>query len=399
VQTTPGSDRLLTKEFIAINVMIFLTYCNIAVFFTFHQYLGTLPIPAEWFGTLIGLFSVTGLVIRPFISPLLHPGNAKPWIAVGCAVVIGSLLGYSFATDLWTMALIRTIHGLGYVVLGTALLSRLVACIPKERSAQAFGLMAVITLLPYAVIPPVLGPFVPDSGGFIGLMRLSALAMGLIFPLLLVRTPTVEPLSRESGQPIGFREVLDNLKNRRLIALFVISCIVWTTFTPVFYFLKDYGISIGIRNPGWFFTLSTASEIGVRLFAGRLLDKGNKFTFLAGSLAWVSVVFVAMAHLRGEFAFHTVAILLGLGWGVVMPVLNALVFDVSESRYRALNTNLAVEMFQLGCVAGPVMGGAIVAQWSYPVLYYACAGLMLAGIALALPYVGQRVTGRLSRPL
>lgn len=390
MHTTSEKSPLLTREFIAVNAMIFLTYCNVAVFFAFHLYLGTLPIPAEWFGVLIGLFSVTGLVIRPFISPFFHPGNARLWIAVGCVVVMGSLFAYDFAKDFWTMAVVRTVHGLGYVIMGTALISRLVAGIPRDRSAQAFGLMAVITLLPYAVIPPILSPLIKHAGGFVEVMELSALAMGLVFPLLLVLRPLSGSAAHEAARPIGVSELIDNLKNRRLIALLVISCIVWTTFTPVFYFLKEYGLSIGVRNPGWFFTLSTATEIGVRLVAGRLFDKGDKFVFLAGSLVWVAAVFVAMAHLSGELAFSAVAILLGLGWGVVMPVLNGLVFDVSEPRYRALNTNLAVEMFQAGCVAGPVMGGAIIAQCGYPVLYYACAALMLAGFVAVLPCLGKR---------
>ncbi len=78
-------ERLITKEFIALNAIIFLAFCNIAVFFQFHQYLGTLPIPAEYFGTLIGLFSVSVLVIRPIISPLIHRDNAKRWILISCA--------------------------------------------------------------------------------------------------------------------------------------------------------------------------------------------------------------------------------------------------------------------------------------------------------------------------
>ena len=48
----PQPEHLITKEFIALNAIMFLAFCNIAVFFQFHEYLGTLPIPAEYFGTL-----------------------------------------------------------------------------------------------------------------------------------------------------------------------------------------------------------------------------------------------------------------------------------------------------------------------------------------------------------
>jgi len=55
-------QRILTKEFLALNVIIFLNFCNIAVFFQFHQYLqNELQITTEWIGFLIGLFAFTVL--------------------------------------------------------------------------------------------------------------------------------------------------------------------------------------------------------------------------------------------------------------------------------------------------------------------------------------------------
>ena len=52
-------EKLMSREFLALNAIMFLTYCNIAAFFQFHQYLGTLAIPHQSFGLLIALFSVT----------------------------------------------------------------------------------------------------------------------------------------------------------------------------------------------------------------------------------------------------------------------------------------------------------------------------------------------------
>src|SRR5208337_1116018 len=180
----PKAESLITKEFIALNAIIFLAFCNIAVFFQFHQYLSTLSIPADYFGTLIGLFSVSVLVIRPIISPLIHEDNSKRWIAISCGGVIVSLFLYNAASDFWSMALVRLVHGAAYVVLATAVLNRMVEAIPADKSGQAFGLISVITLLPYAVIPPILGPLISWAGTFDRVLDLSALVMLLGFPLL-----------------------------------------------------------------------------------------------------------------------------------------------------------------------------------------------------------------------
>jgi len=87
--------------------------------------------------------------------------------------------------------------------------------------------------------------------------------------------------------------------------------------------------------------------------------------------------------------FYAMGLFMGLGWGVAMPVLSGLVFDLSEVRFRALNTNLSMQMFQAGFLVGPLVGAPILAHFGYVGLYYACCGVSLAGVVAALPLRGQ----------
>jgi len=390
LQPTPKPEKLITKDFLALNAIVFLTYCNIAVFFQFHNYLGTLPIDEKWFGLLIALFSVTVLVIRPIISPLLHPDNAKRWIGISCFWVIASLLLYNVAHDLWMMAIVRLIHGAAYVVMATAVVSRLVGSIPRDKSAQAFGLISVITLLPYAVIPPILGPLTRWAGSFDNVLNLSCVLMVLSFPLLSMVESRPADSDAASRNRIGWGDVVENLKDARILSLMLLSLVVWTSYTPVFYFLKGHGDQIGVKNAGWFFTLSTFAEIGVRLVAGSMFDKLDKSKLLIGSLLWLGLSNLVMAHLATPMTFYAMGVVLGLGWGVAMPVLSGLTFDVSQPRFRALNTNLAMEMFQCGFFVGPLAGGFILVHWSYATLYYGCAALLFAGLVTAPALCGRR---------
>ncbi len=384
---TSNPKKLFTKEFMALNAIVFLAFCNISIFFQFYDYLGTLPIPAGSFGLLIALFSLSVLVIRPLISPFLHPANAKRWITISSVLVILSLLLYDVALDFWSMAVVRGIHGAAYVVMAAAVLGKLVECIPRDKSGQAFGLISVITLLPYAVIPPVLGPLIRWAGGFCHVLHFSALLMLAAFPLLALVDTGKDETVVGPGDRIGLRDIAHNLKDVRILALLVLSLLVWTSFTPVFYFLKGYGDKIGIANPGWFFTLSTFTEILVRLMAGMVFDKFDKARMLMGSLLALGLGYVVLAHVSGPTVFYSVALWLGLGWGVALPLLNGLVFDVSEPRFRAMNSNLTMEMFQAGFFVGPVAGGAILLRWGYPALYYICAGILFLGLAVTIPLV------------
>ncbi len=387
-----GSDRIVTAEFLALNAILFISYCNVAVFFEFHKYLGTLPIAAGWYGFLIALFSLVVLAVRPFISPFLTPVNARFWLAVSSAALIPAMFLYDWGQDVWSLSLVRIFHGLAYVVMVTALTSRLVAGIPRDRSAQAFGLISVMTLLPYAVVPPLLEPLTRWAGGFRNTLELSALLFVLVFPLLWIIKPPVETAGG-SGK-IAARDLRENLRDPAVILLLLLSLLIWMTFTTVFYFLKGYGNRIGIANPGWFFTLSTFTEIGVRLLAGSFFDRLDKGKLLACSMAWLGLGYFALVQVRGEFLFNALGLFMGLGWGVALPVLSGLVFDVSAPQFKALNTNLSMVMFQGGFFLGPLAGGAVLVHWGYPALYAACAGVQVISVvaAWAVARLGARNT-------
>jgi predicted MFS family arabinose efflux permease len=381
--------KLITKEFLSLNGIIFLNFCNVAVFFQFYQYLlNELHLSPREIGLLIGLFAFIGLVIRPLISPLFHPANAKKWILLGSIGIIISLLFYQPARGFWSMALVRVVHGGVYVVMGTAMMAKIVGAIPPGRSSQAFGIISVITLLPYAVMPPLLEPMIKIFGGFVPVLFLTASLMVLVFPLLLLVKggPSGNPSPPEK---ITKRDLIDNIRDPRIFSLLAVSLLLYVAFTPVFYFLKAYGHKIGISNPGWFFTLSTFTEIAVRLFGGPFFDKTSKPRFLAYSLIGLVIAYPILANTSGKVLFYALGLFFGLCWGVAMPLLSGLLFDSSPARLRALNTNLGVEMFQGGLFFGPMIGGWILEAWDYRVLFYVCGALILLSLGL-IPLLGKK---------
>jgi len=377
-------NRLLTGEFMAINGIIFLTFCNIAVFFSFQQYLAGLGIDDHWAGTLIALFSLTGLLLRPIISPFLNPANAKKWVGVGTICVVVSLLTYNLVESIGGLALVRILHGAAYVLLATAVVSKFVGCIPTGRSGQAFGVMAVITLLPYAVAPPALGPLSAHAGGFVRLLDWSAALMALSLIALgwLDRGNSRSPETQATS--LRWQEIVENLKDRRVLVLLFLPLVLWTTFSPVFFFMQSFGERIGVPNPGWFFTCSTVTEMTVRLAAGHLLDRYDKAKSLAASLAWLVLGHVVIASVKSAEALFAMGFFLGIGWGVAMPLVSGLMFDISLPRHRALNTNLSTQMSQAGLFFGPILGGTLIFQWGFAALYYACALLLVIGLAAVM---------------
>lgn len=384
--------KLLSTEFVAINGIVFLNYCNIALFFYYTEYLSSISIPVEWFGFLIAIFSLVILLIRPIISPFSTPHNSKKWVVISTIFIMMALFSYSFATSVLTMTLVRILHGLAYVVMTVAITSRLVVAIPPEKSSLAFSIVSVISLLPYALVPPFVVWATDILGSFPKALDLGAILMVITFPLLAL-VPN-ERCSSQDGirSAISWKDVEANLKNVSIITVLLVAVIVWGCYAPVFFFLNNFGDSLGIQNPGLFFTISSFSEIAVRLFCGTLMDKGNKPKLMLAALIWLGTGYLAMSFVKSSGAFYSMGLFLGLGWGLIMPLLSSIVFDISEPKFRAFNTNMTFQMFQLGFFIGPVVGARLIQQGSFSTIFlFGALALFIAALCASIVFRSHQI--------
>jgi MFS family permease len=381
---------LLSPAFLAINGMLFFSFCNFALFFNFQEYLKSLAIESASQGFIIGVFSLAILVVRPLVSPYLLPGNSRRWIMAGTLLTALAFALYVPALNFSSLVAVRVFHGAVFAILSAAVTGLLVGYIPPARSAQAFGLISIIILLPYAVVPPLLEPLIRWAGNFPRVLLFSGFVMLAILPLLALVKETPGTAAASQKKVLTDQEIRENFKNVPVLVVFFITLCLWCSYTPVFFYLKKYGDSIGVPNAGIFFTLSTCTEIGVRLAAGSLFDRLDKKWVLAASLAWCAVGTLALGHVRIPLLFYGLGLFLGLGWGVSMPVLNSLVFDVSQERTRAFNTNISMVMMQGGFFLGPLAGSYMLYHWNYGSLFPACTVALLAAVA-AVPLLKVRV--------
>lgn len=366
-----------------LSLALFLVFCNMAVFFEFYGYLKSLDIPQSSLGLIIGVFSLIALIIRPFISLALSPSNAKRWFIVGVVGSVAALLLYGRAASVESLILVRVLHGGFYVLMAAACVAALVGCIDQRHSGQAFGLLAVITIVPYAVVPPlaeILRKMVPS---YPDLLAITGLATLLVIPLVMwVPSPKAT-----LGQPttrLGWKEAKESLKDRRLIVLLLAALMMYVPFTAVFYFINSYAEGLGIVDAGWFFTIATGTEIVVRLLFGRYFDLLPKSRLLCGALVLLAAAFYVLSLVSGHVGLFVLAVAFGLGWGLAMPMVNAILFDISKPKMRAFNTNLGFVVFQGGFFLGPFLGAWVLHALGFGGLFMACAGACLAGAILTL---------------
>jgi MFS family permease len=101
----------------------------------------------------------------------------------------------------------------------------------------------------------------------------------------------------------------------------------------------------------------------------------------------VTLFFMGISYGLTTLSAHTglalPGCLMGLSWGISFPLLSALLFDLSPSEYRAVNTNFAFVMIQGGFFAGPLMGNTVIDLYGYDAMFFCCAALSFAAAGLS----------------
>ena len=392
---TGGHPDLWSFEFLALCAISVLAFCNIAIFYGFYAYLTELGIAPVWRGPLLALEPFTALLVRPFLGRFLTLKNSVAFMRVGMALATLALLCYPFATTIPALALVRVLHGLGFVTVVGGLLGTLTAFLPRAKSAQGFGLFSVTILLPYALMPPFVElvlPYLPGHGAAY------ALAAPLMLPAFLLLRPLgrrtralAEALHPAHLQKPSWTEVRAGLRDPAVSLLIAGNLCLVAAHAIVFFFMRDFAVLLGAGNPGMFFTYANAATISLRVLGGHMLDRVDKGRVLVWAFLGLGILLPLFGQARVPLALFGMAVLYGSGMALTMPLLNASMLHVSPPKLRAYNANLLMVAVDAGFFAGPFVGGLLMAAgWTHAGLFSVGGGFMLAAGLCMLP-VGRKM--------
>jgi MFS family permease len=378
----PAATRLFTYEFSVLTLAAGFGFCNIAIFYGFATYLERLGVDAGWRGVLLGAEPLAAFCLRPFLSVLVTPRNALA-LARLSLVAMGLALGcYQLAREIpWILA-VRLFHGVAFVCLVSAVTTMLSRIIPRSLSGRAFGYFSLSALVPYAVMPPLMEWLIPRLGGE---DVAYAVCSALIVPALALLVPLGPRLGRRAmaeapgADRPALAEVGRNLADPAVRRVLGAGLCLFLSTTLVFFYMKAFALGLGLTDPGLFFTVSTVASILVRLTAGRFYDRLPKVWPLLAALVALAGCMAGFAATRAVGPYLLLAAGYGACLGVAMPLVNAVLFERSPAALRGVNMNLMLFMMDAGYVAGPMLGGAMLAAGTgYPVLFGTCAGFALA---------------------
>ncbi len=361
---------------------------NFFIFLGFQMTLPTIPLFVEQLGgndrligIVVGIFTFSALIMRPFAGHALESKGRKFVYLTGLIIFVISVGSFGFASALIFLFFLRIIQGIGWGFSTTASGTIATDLIPPKRRGEGMGYYGLFGNVALAA-GPTLGLTLVGILTFKQLFLICA-ALGLVAVML---SSTIN--YRQVEKPTTKAKRWDIYEKSALppsILLFFIT----VTFGGIASFLPLYTVEKGIEGIQWYFFLFAIGIMVARTLAGRIYDqKGHRAVFPAGSLSIFSAMLL-LAWLPNSTALYIAAILYGLGFGSIQPALQAWSVQSAPLNRKGMANATFFSSFDLGVGIGAIGFGQIAYLFGYSSIYVASALSVSISILLYFFVLGK----------
>src|SRR5699024_820405 len=390
-----GKSRIWTKDFIIIVI------ANFFIFTSFQMTLPTLPLYVQeigsnetWVGIIVGIFTFSALLIRPFGGKLLDTTGRAPVFLIGLAILVLSLYSLAISTTILILVIVRIVQGVGWGLSNTASGTIASELVPKDRQGEGRGVFGLSGNLALA-IGPALGLFLVDHIAFSTLFIIcGSLTLIALVLALNVRYVKPEPLTDSEIQEDADTAERFNFIEKRALPASALLFFITFTFGGIATFLPAYTFQQGFQSHyiQIYFVLSALALVTTRFFAGRIYDRrGLPIVFIPGIILIISGL-TLLAILNSPVYLFAGAILYGLGFGTVQPALQASAINSTPIRKRGMANATYFSAFDLGVGLGAITFGLVAQYADYSSIYWISAG---SGVLSLLLFFILRSTRRI----
>lgn len=373
-------DRLVTPSY------CFILAANFLLYFGFWLILPVLPFYlSEEFsannstiGIVLSCYTVASLCIRPFSGYLLDTLARKPLYILAYFVFTSIFAGYIVAGTLTVFVLLRIAHGIAFGTVSVAGSTIVIDIMPSSRRGEGLGYYGLANNIAMA-IGPMSGLFLHDAGvgyTWIFCSSLGLCILGLICAQL-VKTPYKPPVKRP---PISLDRfiLLKGLPAGGNLLLLSIPYGMTTNYVAM------YAREIGVNVPsGLFFTCMAGGMAISRIFSGKLVDRGKVTQVISVGLYIAIISFFALSSCVYVIEWNSevcmllflgVALMLGVGFGIMFPAYNTLFVNLATNSQRGTAMSTYLTSWDVGIGIGMLAGGYIsdVSTFDKAYLFGAC---------------------------
>lgn len=373
-------DKLVTSSY------CFILAANFLLYFGFWLLIPVLPFYlSEVFsagnstiGIILSCYTVAALCIRPFSGYFLDSFARKPLYLMAYFIFMTMFAGYIIAGSLTLFIMFRIIQGVSFGMVTVGGNTVVIDIMPSSRRGEGLGHYGLSNNIAMAV-GPMSGLFLHDAGmsfTTIFCCSLGSCMAGFVCASL-VKTPYKPPVRRE---PISLDRFILLKGIPAGISLLLLSIPYGMTTNYVAMYAKQIGIN---ATTGFFFTFMAIGMAISRIFSGKIVDRGKITQVISAGLYLVvfsffllsaCVYLISWNNMVCTIVFFSVALLLGVGFGIMFPAYNTLFVNLAPNSQRGTATSTYLTSWDVGIGIGMLTGGYIaeVSTFDKAYLFGAC---------------------------
>lgn len=356
--------------------------------------------PVQLIGLIVAAVTITGIAVKLPAGALSDLFGFRKLMMSGAVVKASGPFLYLLAFSWPVLLIVRFYHGFATALYGPPASALVAKAYPTSRG-QKLGVYNAAENAGIAIGPILGGGVLALTMSNFSLSFVICGAVGVLALLAMTRIPkdAMSSTPPRSGESDGLRAALRTVGTgvREIIAdpairlVSLVEAVLWLGIGSVQAYLPIYALGIGL--PVWQIGLLAGGQ-GVasvlsRPMMGRYSDRlhSRKPLIVAGTLLCV-VTLVAIPHTACFVALLILAIVFGLGTGIVTPSTMAMIGDLVTKGNYGSAMGVFGSLWDAGHATGPVIFGFLLVFLGYQTSWLIMAIIMV--VALVVFLIGSR---------
>lgn len=375
-------ENLWNRQFVSLFVVNTLNsfgfYMIIAIL---SKYLTGNGISLSMAGVVVGMFSVTSLVIRPFCGIMTDQMNKVKLLILSLALESIGMIGYALFPDIRVIIIFRIFNGVGFGIVSTALIALAACYIPRKNFGEGIGYLGISQVIASAAAPGIGIEIEKITGA-----RSVFVIAGIFTIAALLLVYVMKNSYAEEARPAGKR----NQKGKLIHDIVAVEALGYTGVSAAYSFINGIITSYlllfaegkGIQSVGIYYTVCAVCLFIFKPFSGKLVDKKGiaAAVYPAVILTGVSMFLLGRSESIGMIVLS--GILRSVGQGTAMPALQAECIKEAGRERSGVATSTYYLGGDVAQGAGPMLGGVIAGTLGYSVLFDICGVILMCMIVV-----------------
>ncbi|PWA07627.1 MFS transporter [Pueribacillus theae] len=378
--TDDKKTPIWTKNFIGsaiTNFFIFLNYFTLLTIMPVYV-VENLQRSKTDAGLVVTLFLLAAILTRPLSGRIIDKYGKKRVLIVCMVFFFFSTILYIWVTNFYLLLILRFVHGVWFSIGTTAIGAIAADLVPPARRGEGLGYFAMSNNIA-VVAGPLIALTLLQYTTFTWLFIVfSVLMFGGVLYSFIIEVPNVGSTQTEKRK-LSF----DDLFERKVITISFVASLVALTYSSVVSFISIYAQQKNLLvAASYFFLVYAAAMLISRPFVGRIFDRKGPSYVIYPSFILFTIGLITLSLTNSSFSFLFSGVLIGLGFGSLVPSITALAIQTAAKERSAHATATLFTFFDGGIALGSLLFGVVATLFGYEKLYFLASLFPLFALVL-----------------